>query len=76
MLKLNKWTFTYIGANHDVEQFAASISLTNTMVFNKNEANMTAMFMKEKSSRYNYSQNIREKKDTTNNFYEEDKSAK
>ncbi len=76
MLKLNRWTFTYIGADHDVEQFAASISITNTMVFNKNEADMKAMFMKEKSSRHNYSQNIREKKDTSNNFYEEDKQVK
>ena len=76
MLKLNRWTFTYIGADHDVEQFAATISITNTMVFNKNEADMKAMFTKEKSSRHNYSQNIREKKETENNFYEEDKTVK
>jgi hypothetical protein len=75
MLKLNRWTFTYIGADHDVEQFAATISITNTMVFNKNEADMKAMFFKEKSSRHNYSQNIREKKDTQNNFYEEEKTV-
>ena len=76
MLKLNRWTFTYIGADHDVEQFAATISITNTMVFNKNEADMKAMFTKEKLSRHNYSQNIREKKETENNFYEEDKTVK
>ncbi|MEP7323520.1 MAG: VWA domain-containing protein, partial [Saprospiraceae bacterium] len=29
-LKLNRWTFTYIGADHDVEKFASSISITNT----------------------------------------------
>lgn len=28
-LKLQQWTFTYIGANHDVENFAASISINN-----------------------------------------------
>jgi hypothetical protein len=34
---LNRWTFTYIGTDHDVEKFAASISITNTMYFQKNE---------------------------------------
>ena len=70
-LKLNRWTFTYIGTDHDVEKFAASISITNTMVFNKNEADMKAMFVKEQSSRRNYSEKIREKKDTGDDFYKE-----
>ena len=70
-LKLNRWTFTYIGTDHDVEKFASSISITNTMVFNKNEAGMKAMFVKEQSSRRNYSEKIREKKDTGDDFYKE-----
>ena len=70
-LKLNRWTFTYIGTDHDVEKFAASISITNTMVFNKNEADMKAMFVKEQSSRRNYSEKIREKKATGDDFYKE-----
>ena len=37
---------------------------------------MKAMFVKENSSRTNYSQKIREKKDTMNNFYEDDDSKK
>jgi len=71
-LKLNRWTFTYIGTDHDVEKFAASISITNTMFFSKNDASMKEMFVKEKSSRHHYSQNIREKKDTNNDFYKDD----
>jgi len=71
-LKLNRWTFTYIGADHDVEKFAASISITNTIHFQKNEANMKAMFARESNSRANYSQKIREKKDTTDDFYKDD----
>jgi len=71
-LKLKRWTFTYIGADHDVEKFAASISITNTIHFEKNEANMKAMFVKENSSRANYSQKIREKKDTSDDFYAND----
>lgn len=75
-LKLNRWTFTYIGADHDVEKFASSISTTNTIHFQKNEANMKAMFVKENSSRVNYSQKIREKKDTSDDFYNDDDSKK
>jgi Mg-chelatase subunit ChlD len=71
-LKLNHWTFTYIGTDHNVEEFAATISITNTMTFQKNEAGMQAMFSKERSTRQKYSQNIREKKDPSQNFYEED----
>jgi len=73
-LKLKRWTFTYIGADHDVEKFASSISITNTIHFEKNEANMSAMFARERNSRTNYSQKIREKKDTADDFYKEDES--
>ena len=75
-LKLKRWTFTYIGADHDVEKFAASISITNTIHFEKNEANMKAMFAQESNSRSNYSQKIREKKDTSDDFYNVDDSKK
>jgi len=75
-LKLRRWTFTYIGADHDVEKFAASISITNTIHFEKNEANMKAMFAQESNSRSNYSQKIREKKDTSDDFYNVDNSKK
>lgn len=75
-LKLNRWTFTYIGTDHDVEKFAASISITNTIHFQKNDADMKLMFAKENSSRANYSQKIREKKDTSDDFYKDDDSKK
>jgi len=75
-LKLNRWTFTYIGTDHDVEKFAASISITNTIHFQKNEASMNAMFARESSSRLNYSQKIRDKKDTGDDFYKDDNSKK
>jgi len=74
-LKLQRWTFTYIGAEHDVEKFAASISITNTMNFSKNDADMQQMFVKESHSRMNYSEKIRMKRDTSANFYD-DESAK
>jgi Mg-chelatase subunit ChlD len=75
-LKLNNWTFTYIGADHDVEKFAFSISISNTMTFKKNEADMKNMFVKERSARANYSQKIRSKEDTNNDFYENNEPKK
>lgn len=72
-LKNNRWTFTYIGTEHDVEKFAMSISITNTMTFQKTAAGMNAMFSKEKSAREKYSQKIRENEPTDKDFYEEKK---
>jgi hypothetical protein len=70
-LKQKNWTFTYIGTDHDVEKFAISISITNSMMFDKNDAGIKNMFDKEKSARMNYSQKIRNKENTDNNFYDD-----
>lgn len=66
------WTFTYIGANQDVEKVAASISITNTMKFEANEADVKIMFAKENASRFRYSEKIRNKEDLREDFYKED----
>jgi hypothetical protein len=71
-LKLKNWVFTYIGANHDVESFAISLNITNTMTFHANEADMELMFAKEKSARMRYGQNIRDHKASDKDFYKED----
>jgi len=70
-LKQNRWTFTYIGTDHDVEKIAISLSITNTLVFEKNEADIKSMFVKEKSARANYSKKIRSNEDTTSNYFED-----
>ena len=70
-LKQKRWTFTYIGADHDVESFAASISVTNTMTFSKNRSSMNAMFEKDKMARANYSEKISKNENVSANFYEE-----
>ncbi|WP_375578533.1 vWA domain-containing protein [Marivirga tractuosa] len=72
-LKQNNWTFTYIGADHDVESFATSISINNTMTFKKSAPAMAKMFAKEKLMRGKYSQKIRSKEDLSGNLYEDDK---
>jgi hypothetical protein len=70
-LKKNNWTFSYIGTDHDVEKSAGSISINNTINFNKCEESMKDMFRKEGEARVNFSLNIREKKDTKDGFYDE-----
>lgn len=72
-LKQKNWTFTYIGANHDVEHFALSISITNSMKFETNEADIKRMFNKEKESKTYYSEKIRNKENTSDDFYAEPK---
>lgn len=47
-----------------------------TMTFKKNDADMNIMFAKERSARSNYSQKIRAKEDTKEDFYEKDDSTK
>lgn len=74
-LSAKNWTFTYIGADHDVENFAASISIKNTMRFNKNRADMKRMFQVEQSSRANYSMKIRKKESTRDNYYSDDSTT-
>ncbi len=73
-LKNNNWTFTYIGTDHDVEAFAASISITNTINFKRSKKDIDTMFLKEKDARFNYSRKIKDKEDTKDDFYKNDPS--
>lgn len=66
----NNWTFTYIGADHNVEAYASDLSILNTMVFEKDEASLNNMFLKEQTARAKYSRRIREKKDVGSNYYD------
>lgn len=72
-LQKHHWTFTYIGADHDVNSAAVSISITNIMQFEKNERSMKNMFMKEAAARHAYSSKIRHMEVTSGNFYDEEK---
>jgi hypothetical protein len=70
-LKMEKWTFTYIGTDHDVEKIALSLSIDNTMVFEKNDAHINEMFKKEQYARTKFSEKIRTNEDTTLNYFDE-----
>jgi len=68
-LKQQKWTFTYIGADHDVEAMASRMNIFNTMSFDKNEQDIKKMFMRESKSRVKYSLGIRNGDLNKNDFY-------
>ena len=52
------WQFTYIGADHDVQQVSFSLSIDHCMLFDKSEAGTQAMFAKERRSRSNWLQKM------------------
>jgi len=53
-LKKAGWTFTFIGANIDVEKVATQISVSNFISFEQTHEGTKAMFVREQSSRMNY----------------------
>jgi len=76
LYKTKNWTFTYIGANHDVDLFASRISINNVMKFETSEEDMQRMFVRDKEARMNYSKKIRNFENVANDYFqtnEEDK---
>ncbi len=70
-LKQNNWTFTYIGTDHDVEKFAASLSIQNVMSFEKDAEGITDMFQKDRNARMIYSDRLHRHEDVSMNFFNE-----
>ena len=68
-LKQQNWTFTYIGADHDIEKMAASMNIHNTMAFDKSDKDIKRMFLNESESRIKYSLRIRNGETDKNDFY-------
>ena len=50
-LRHEGWTFTYIGANQDVEAVAESMGIRNTLEFQETEDGTNTMFKRESKSR-------------------------
>ena len=50
-LRHEGWTFTYIGANQDVEAVAGSMGIRNSMAFEETEEGTAKMFKRDSSSR-------------------------
>lgn len=64
------WTFTYIGANQDVEAEAARMGICNALKFEANAEDTRIMFEKEKLARQMWYDKVRRKeKDLDSNFW-------
>ena len=48
------WQFTYIGADHDVEAVAFSLSINHHLQFDKSEEGTCTMFAKERKARHGW----------------------
>lgn len=57
------WTFTYIGADQDVEEVAGRIGVRNTLRFSSNPQETQRMFAKERQSRNSYYRMMKMKMD-------------
>jgi hypothetical protein len=68
-LKQQNWTFTYIGADHDVEGMASKMNIHNTMSFDKNDQDIKRMFARESSSRIKFSLRVRKGEQDNNDYY-------
>lgn len=55
--------FAYMGADHDVEQVAMSISITNTIQFEKSEGGMQEMFERDRNAKRRYYEEMNERRD-------------
>ena len=53
-LRQEGWTFTYIGANQDVEAVASSMGIRNTLAFEETEMGAWNMFQRDSKSRKRY----------------------
>ena len=53
-LRQEGWTFTYIGANQDVEEVAGSMGIRNTLAFDETEEGTTNMFKIDRRCRADF----------------------
>ena len=75
-LKLKNWTFTYIGADHEVEDFASSIGIVNSLKFDKSTAGVSDMFKKEKVARNMYYSKLSRNEKNLDDFYKKEDEDK
>ena len=58
-LRHEGWTFTYIGANQNVEEVAGSMGIRNSMAFEETDEGTAKMFKKDRRSRSRFFERIR-----------------
>lgn len=74
-MKAENWTFTYIGANQDVERVAMSLSIQNTLHFEASLQGSNDMFIKEMQARVRYSKKMNQKADLSKGYYDDENNA-
>ena len=62
VLKIQNWTFTYIGTDHDIDKTTIDLNINNKIHFDKSGSGIKKMFEIETNSRIKYSLAIREGK--------------
>lgn len=76
-LKAKGWVFAYVGANQDVEQVAATISITNVMNFEATHQGTMMMSTKLNSARARFFDSVDEccfnAAEANSNFFDNDK---
>jgi len=70
-LKKQGWTFTYIGANHDVERVAFSLSITNSLKFDANDQDVKRAFDVDKKARYIHAMKLRNNENFQEGYFED-----
>ncbi len=70
--KTGKWTFTYAGADHDVEEAASRMSISNYISFNKSEHGLHSFLQKEVRARHMLHQKLYKRKSVADNYYSDD----
>ncbi len=70
-LKQLNWTFTYIGANHDVDAYSKKLSIDNSLIFESDERGTHQVFLKEKSSRIAYSMKLRKGENVKEDYFKD-----
>ncbi len=70
-MKKQGWTFTYIGANHDVEQVAYSLSITNSLKFEANETDVKRAFDHDKKARHIHAAKLRYNENVQERYFED-----
>lgn len=68
-LKTQGWTFTYIGANHDVEQIAFCLAIPNTLKFEANEEDVKRAFDADKGARKAYALKMRRNENLQEDYF-------
>ena len=73
-LKKAGWTFTFIGANIDVEKAAAQISVSNYISFEQTNVGTQEMFVREQNARMKYFDKMSKgesKEELSTNYFDE-----